>query len=108
MEQRAVDAKLVEIVPFVKKANSRMMGLKVSLKRIATEDLCHTHNATGFEEFIVGDSWVSMLVQKSVCLIFEDDETFETIELKANDIDVYYGQFADEDGGDLKVFLEWY
>ena len=39
-----------------------------------------------------------MLVQKAIDLIFEDGTTFQTIQLKANDIDVYHGEFAiDED-----------
>lgn len=79
MEQRAIDAELEETVPFVEKANSHMIELKASLKRMATEDLHHIHNTTGLKEFIVGGSWVSVLVQKLVSLIFEDDERLRTL-----------------------------
>ena len=55
------------------------------------------HAATGFETFIIGGSWVSMVVQKAIDLIFEDDTTYQPVQLKANDIDVYHGEFTIED-----------
>ena len=98
MEQAVIDAKVAETQPFVEKAFSRLMELKASLQRMATQDQHRIHAATGFETFIIGGSWMSMLVQKAIDLIFEDDTTFQTVQLKANGIDVYHGEFAiDED-----------
>ena len=64
---------------------------------MTTQDLYRIHAATGFETFIIGGSWVSMVVQKAIDLIFEDDTTYQPVQLKANDIDVYHGEFTIED-----------
>ena len=93
-----IDEELTKIVRFVDKENSRMMELEASLKRITTGDIHHIHCATGFDDFIVGGSWVSMLINKSIGLMFENDETFEAIEVKSNNKDICYGQFTDEAG----------
>ena len=36
-----------------------------------------------------------MIAQKSIDLIFEDDETCEPVKLKASDIDAHHGKFVD-------------
>ena len=36
-----------------------------------------------------------MLTQNAIFLIFEDYKAHEPVKLKVNDIDVYYGTFAD-------------
>ena len=79
---------------------------------MATQDLHRIHAATGFfETFIIGGSWVSMVVQKSIDLIFEDDTTYQPVQLKANDIDVYHGEFTmDEDKNltlDMNATIEY-
>ena len=97
MEQAVLNVKLVDTQPFVERVTSRLMELKASLRRMATQDLHHICAATGFETFIIGGSWVSMVVQKAIDLIFEYDTTYQPVQLKANDIDVYHGEFTIED-----------
>ena len=64
---------------------------------MATQYLHRIHAATGFETFINGGSWVLMVVQKAIDLIFENDTTYQLVQLKANDIDLYHGEFTIED-----------
>ena len=45
-----------------------------------------------------------MLVHKVIDVIFEDDTSFQAVQLKANDIDIYLGDFTiDEEKTDLRV-----
>ena len=68
---------------------------ETNLKRMATGDLLQIHNTTGFEEFIIGGSQVSIPIQKTILLIFDNDEMFKAVELKANDIDVVKSLYFD-------------
>ena len=69
MERVIIDEELTNTVRCVDRANSRMMELETSLKSMATGDLHHIHRATGFDEFIVGVSWVSMLINKAIVFL---------------------------------------
>lgn len=53
------------------------MELEASLKRMTTGDLHHIYCTTEFKEFIVGVSWVSILINKAIGTFLEDDVTFE-------------------------------
>ena len=61
--------------PFAEKAASHLMELKASLWRMVMQDLHCIHATTGFETLIIGGSWVWMVVQKAIDLIFEDGTT---------------------------------
>ena len=53
------------------------------------------HEVIEIEEFIIGESWASILAQNITHLIFEDDESCEPAKLKANYVDAHYGTLAD-------------
>ena len=94
MEQAVIDAELADTWPFVENKTSCLIELKANIQRMTTQNLHHIHAATGFETFIIGGSWVLMIVQKAIDIIFEDDATFQTVQLKENDIDVYHDELT--------------
>ena len=64
MEQAVLDAELAETQPFVEKAASRLMELKASLRRMATQDLHRIHAATGFEDKIKVNTYIPTTLSK--------------------------------------------
>lgn len=83
-----------------------MLELKAGFHRIAIYDIQYVHREIRFEQFVIGSSSVSMFIQRSTTLIFEHDESFQQVELKANGTDVYHGQFLVNDNNGVSCVEE--
>ena len=54
------------------------------------------------DNYIVGNSWVYMLIKKYLSNIISDDDMLELVVLRENDIDVYHGLFTTTDNNEDK------
>ena len=54
------------------------------------------------DNYIVGNSWVYMLIKKYLSNIISDDDMLELVELRENDIGVYHGIFTTPDKNEDK------
>ena len=92
--------------PFVEQANSVMPELEDALLAPITDDLKLIHNETGYEEFIVSGSWASAKIVEAHTNVFHGDEIVDTMDLEANDVDIYHGTFSTDTAKPLAVKLD--
>lgn len=66
------------------------------------------HNQTGFDHFLIGGSWSSSMIAKVVSEWDQCDDLrdFDSLELIANDVDVYYGSCTDDQAPFVVDFLD--
>ena len=103
-EQRAVrDLELVEMQPYVSKADSLMNQISEALSSSIVSDLQLISDGTGYKQFVIGGSWAAMQTAKAVAAICADDEEVDAIDLTANDCDVYHGRFTNNPEDSLRV-----
>ena len=73
MQQEVINAELAECHLFVENTNSRYLILEDSVRRVAGDARNLIHEAIKVEQFIVGGSWGSILMQNAIAIMFEDD-----------------------------------
>ena len=96
-EARAArEAERLAMRPYVDKAEAMMGDVMDALLPLVEKDLLTIHNETGFERFIIGGSWAAMKIVDALVDVCEEEE-FEAMALEANDVDVYHGEFTEED-----------
>ena len=75
-----------------------MDSLIIILELTIKDDIDLIHQATGFERVIIGGSWAAEQIASAVSDICSDDDNFEDLTLRSNDIDCYHGDFTEEAG----------
>jgi hypothetical protein len=90
---------------YVTKSELHMGGLKQSIRNFSIGTLKKIKDATGFDQFVIGGSWSSMVVQRAISETYEESEhCYEGPVLKANDIDLYHGVFCDREASRLDIY----
>ena len=102
-------AEIIELEPYVDKASKLLSELEGKVAAYIETEIGIIHRHAGREEFLIAGSWSSSTIAK----VFnewdgcEDLQDFDKLELVANDIDMYYGHFADNNNAPFVVdFLD--
>ena len=91
---------------YVEKAEAIKADLLQELDKVVRQHLEVVHEETGLEEFIVGGSWAAAMIAQALTNISDDESEFESLVLKANDVDVYHGTFTASAGSVMSVMLD--
>ena len=82
--------------PFFAKGEELMGQIYEHLEPLLIPTLETIHNETGLEEFLIGGSYATAQLAGILSTVCLDNDTFDSLTLKANDIDTYHGNSTDD------------
>ena len=104
-ERNALELERQAMQPYVAKAEKLMPAIEKEMSTLIIDQLKLIHEETGHERFVVGGSWASEKICQVVSKVCKNDASVDPLAMPANDLDLYWGGFTDDDTKTLFVDL---